>query len=200
MHKTQFITFEGGEGSGKTTQSHKLVEYLKSKGKQVIWTREIGGTVVAEKIREIIVHNQMNHMTELLLIMAARTEHIQNVIRPALNEGKIVVCDRFIDSTLCYQGAYLAHELILRLHKDLFDNLMPDLTFFIDVPAEEGLRRARVRGATNKFEDHHLSEHKKIRQNFSTLAKLFPRRIVTIDGTVAVEDVSSEIINRLFVI
>jgi dTMP kinase len=138
---SKFITFEGGEGSGKTTQSKLLFEYLKSQNIKCIWTREIGGTEIAEKIRDIILHNEIHIMTELLLVMAARKEHIENVILPALLGGVTVVCDRFIDSTLCYQGQSLGIAKVLGLHKEVFGDFFPDLTFFIDVPVEEGLRR-----------------------------------------------------------
>jgi len=190
----RFITFEGGEGSGKTTQSKRFFEYLKSQNIKCIWTREIGGTIVAEKIRDIILHNEMDYMTELLLVMAARKEHVDQVIMPALKEGITVICDRFIDSTLCYQGGYLGIDKVLDLHISVLGNFMPDLTFFIDVPALEGLKRAGIRGGNNKFEDKDISEHEKIRQNFLRLVERFPERIMRINGMQSEYDVAKDLI------
>ena len=189
----KFITFEGGEGSGKTTQSKHFFEYLKSQNIKSIWTREIGGTTVAEKIRDIILHNEMDPMTELLLIMAARKEHVDKVILPALNAGITVICDRFIDSTLCYQGGHLGLEKVLDFHRNVFGDFMPDLTFFIDVLAVEGLKRAGMRGENNKFEDKDISEHENIRQNFLHLLEIFPKRIIKIDGMRSEEEVAKEL-------
>ena len=190
---TKFITFEGGEGSGKTTQSKRFFEYLTSQNIKCIWTREIGGTIVAEKIRDIILHNEMDYMTELLLVMAARKEHVDKVILPALKNGITVICDRFIDSTLCYQGGYLGVDNVLDLHKKVFGNFMPDITFFIDVPALEGLKRAGIRGGNNKFEDKDISEHEKIRQNFLRLVEMFPERIIKINGMQSEDEVAKEL-------
>jgi dTMP kinase len=190
----KFITFEGGEGSGKTTQSKRFFEYLKSQNIKCIWTREIGGTTVAEKIRDIILYNEMDHMTELLLIMAARKEHVDKVILPALKSGVTVICDRFIDSTFCYQGAYIGREKILQLHEFVIGDLYPDRTFFIDVPAVEGLKRACARGGNNKFEDKDISEHDRIRDEFLVLVKMFPKRIVKIDGMQSEDEVSRGVI------
>ena len=189
----KFITFEGGEGSGKTTQSKRLFEYLKSQNIKSIWTREIGGTPVAEKIRDVILHNEMDAMTELLLVMAARKEHVDKVILPALNAGIAVICDRFVDSTLCYQGSILGRERVLELHALCIGDIYPDLTFFIDVPVEEGLKRAGARGGNNKFEDKDISEHERIRENFLDLAKVFHKRMKLIDGMQSEDDVSEEI-------
>ena len=193
----KFITFEGGEGSGKTTQSKCLFEYLKSKNIKCIWTREIGGTLVAEKIRDIILHNEMDHMTELLLIMAARKEHVDKVILPALHSGVNVICDRFIDSTFCYQGAYVGREKVRELHEFVIGDLYPDLTFFIDVPAEDGLKRACARGGNNKFEDKDISEHERIRGEFLELVKMFPDRIVKIDGMQSEDEVSRDVVSSI---
>jgi dTMP kinase len=194
---SKFITFEGGEGSGKTIQSKRLYEDLKSKNIPCIWTREIGGTPVAEKIRDIILHNEMDYMTELLLIMAARKEHVDKVILPALQNGVIVICDRFIDSTLCYQGHIIGYENVLELHKLCVGDIYPDLTFFIDVLAQEGLKRAAARGGNNKFEDKDITEHERIREGFLNLVHMFPKRIVRIDGMQSEDDVARDVIDLL---
>ena len=195
--KPKFITFEGGEGSGKTTQSKRLFEYLKSQNIKCIWTREIGGTVVAEKIRDIILHNEMDHMTELLLIMAARKEHVDKVVLPALRDGATVICDRFVDSTLCYQGFYVGLSTVLDLHKKICGDFMPDLTFFIDVPVAEGLKRAGARGGNNKFEDKDVTEHERIRSCFLDLVKLFPKRVLRVDGMQSEDEVSRDVLDIL---
>ena len=196
--KGKFITFEGGEGSGKTTQSKLLVEYLLMQNIDAIWTREIGGSDIAEQIRTIILHNKMDSMTELLLVMAARYDHVNNVILPALKNGITVVCDRFIDSTLCYQGEVLGIQKVMDLHKEIFGDLMPDVTFFIDVPVYEGLRRAGIRGDNNKFEEASMEIHEKLRKNFNQLVDIFPNRITRVDGMLTPENLFKEIKNILF--
>lgn len=193
MTKPKFITFEGGEGSGKTTQSRMLYEYLKNKGLPVLWTREIGGTKEAELIRDIILTNDLLEMTELLLIMAARLEHIEKVIKPALIEGKWVICDRFIDSTCCYQES-VGIETVLRLHNEIFKNFMPDLTFFVNLPPDVALARAIARGDSNKFESKPLVFHKAVYESFKRLALKFPERIQEIDGSGEAKDVLGSII------
>lgn len=193
----KFITFEGGEGSGKSTQSRMLYEYMLSQNISVIHTREIGGTNVAEKIREIILHNDMSTMTELLMVMAARFEHVERLIKPSIASKKWVICDRFIDSTLSYQGNVLGVEQVLSLHKSIFNSLMPDITFFIDVPYELALSRAISRGDTNKFEAKDMEFHKKTYQIFQMLAQKFNDRIITIDGTLSMSDIHQNIKNSL---
>lgn len=194
----KFITFEGCEGSGKTTQSKKLYESLKSKGIDTIWTREIGGTEISEKIRDLILFNQMDQMTELLLIMAARSEHLKKLIKPSLENNITVICDRFIDSTLAYQGSILGIDKVLKINDQALDNIMPDITFFVDMPVEIGLQRALIRGDNNKYEDKALSEHQKIYNNFQEVIKLFPDRIVKINGNQEINKVSEEIERKLF--
>lgn len=197
MGRIKFITFEGGEGSGKTTQSKMLASYLQSRGHDVLWTREIGGTEVAEKIRDVILNNKIEVLTELLLVMAARRDHIENIIKPAIARGKIVICDRFIDSTLCYQGDVLGHQLVLDLHHNLLGGLMPDITFFIDVPVEEGVRRASARGGMNKFDNQDIDKHEKIRESFLSLTSVFPERIYKIDGIRKLDEIADDINNIL---
>lgn len=204
LSKPQFITFEGGEGCGKSTQSKLLYEYLLSKNIPAIHTREIGGTVEAEKIRHLIIYSELKPMSELMLIMAARCEHINKVIIPALLEGKWVICDRFVDSTACYQSGvtglniqeiYELHETLMVYEPDEFNSanypkletykfsykgIMPDMTFFIDIPPSIGLGRANERGDANKFENKGLDFHNKVYEKFKTVAAMHSERIVTI--------------------
>ena len=206
LSNPQFITFEGGEGCGKSTQSKLLYEYLLSKNIPAIHTREIGGTVEAEKIRHLIIYSKLEPMSELMLIMAARYEHISKVIIPALLEGKWVICDRFIDSTACYQSGatglsiqeiYELHETLmvyksdefgsnrspdLETHKFSSKGIIPDITFFIDIPPSLGLSRATERGDANKFEKKSLDFHNKVYEKFKTVAAMHSERIVTIDA------------------
>lgn len=180
-----FITFEGGEGIGKSTQCQMLYEYLKSQNIPVILTREVGGTNVAEKMREILVHTDLLPMSELLQAMAARYDHMVKKIIPALQAGKIVICDRFIDSTACYQGLELEHsiELVYNLHKDLMPPLMPDITFFIDVESSIAIERVNSRHMSNKFDVRGLDFYNKIYDCFKGLSEKFPERIVTIKAS-----------------
>lgn len=180
-----FITFEGGEGIGKSTQCQMLYEYLKSQNIPVILTREVGGTNVAEKMREILVHTDLLPMSELLQAMAARYDHMVKKIIPALQAGNIVICDRFIDSTACYQGLELENgiELVYNLHKDLMPPLMPDITFFIDVESSIAIERVNSRNMSNKFDVRGLDFYNKIYDCFKGLSKKFPERIVIIKAS-----------------
>jgi dTMP kinase len=197
----KFITFEGGEGSGKSTQSKLLYEHLLSQGIEAILTREIGGTKEAEAMREIVLHSKLAPTSELLLIMAARYEHVDNVILPALNSGKWVICDRFIDSTACYHGrlgfgvAYTLHNMFIPL------KLIPHLTFFIDVPVEIGLQRALERGGNNKFEDKGIDFHRQVHVNYESVAECFSERIVRIDANnLSINEVHNKVIEKINVL
>ncbi len=180
-----FITLEGGEGIGKSTQCQMLYEYLKSQNIPVILTHEVGGTSVAEKMREILVHTDLLPMSELLQAMAARYDHMVKKILPALQAGNIVICDRFIDSTACYQGLELENgiELVYNLHKDLMPTLMPDITFFIDVESSIAIKRVNSRNISNKFDVRGLDFYDKIYDCFKELSKKFPERIITIKAS-----------------
>lgn len=186
---SKFITFEGGEGSGKTTQSKLLYNALRSKGIDCLWTREIGGTSSAEQIREILLREELLNMTEILLVMAARFEHVEKVIKPALEAGKTVICDRFLDSTMSYQDSEQAHKL----HCEIFGSFMPDKTFFIDLEPKVALKRAVARGDGNKFEEKNMAFHQKAYDNFKMLAEQFKDRIVVIDGSGGVEKIHERI-------
>jgi len=163
----------------------------------VILTREIGGTKVGEALRQIMLHEELLPITELLMVMAARSEHIENVIKPALKEKKWVICDRFIDSTLSYQGDAIGIDLVLKLHREIFADLMPDITFFIDLPYKISLTRAMSRGNTNKFERKANTFHERIYSNFKALSEKFNTRIMCIDGTLAPVALHNKIIDIL---
>ncbi len=186
----RFITFEGGEGSGKSTHAKILAGRLQSLGIEVVLTREPGGSPGAEIIRHILlsgVAKPLGAETEAILFAAARDDHVRTVIRPALVDGKWVVSDRFIDSTRVYQGALgkVDAKLIRGLERVTVGAAMPDLTFIIDVPATVGLARAtrrRAGGATDRFEGETVEFHEELRRAYRALAHEEPRRIVMMDG------------------
>ena len=182
--KAMFISFEGGEGCGKSTQCQMLFDYLESRNIKVILTREIGGVDTAEAIRNIVVNQELRPMSELMLVMAARFEHVNKLILPKLQDGYWVICDRFVDSTACYQGLVqdISADKIYQLHQQLISSLLPDLTFFIDIKAQVALRRALSRNDGNKFEAKNLEFHQQVSRGFHALAKQFPERIVKINA------------------
>lgn len=189
-----FITLEGGEGAGKTTQIVHLAGFLAERGVKSILTREPGGTVIGKRIRAVLLdpeHVGMAPQTELLLYLADRAEHIQAVIRPTLADGTSVLCDRFFDATIVYQGAArgLSAEWIGRLHDLLFAGLTPDLTLLLDLAPEAGLARARrqleqgVRaGGEGRFEAESMDFHRRVRAGYLALARQEPERFRVIDA------------------
>lgn len=193
-----FITFEGIDGSGKSTQTRLLVDYLNSLGRDVILTREPGGSVGAEEIRSLVLEGDPDRWsaeTELLLFTAARRDHLERTIEPALAEGKIVICDRFVDSTRMYQGLSRGD---LREKVDKLHNLMiqrePDLTILIDMDPQTGLSRAKGRQtAEERFEDFGQDLQVKMRHGFLDLAQQYKNRFRMIDGGQAIEDVARDI-------
>ncbi len=175
----RFITFEGGEGSGKSTQAKRLADRLRAEGCKVLLTREPGGTEGAEQIRSLLVEGSAERWdawSEALLVNAARRDHVQRVIAPALAEGCWVISDRFVHSTLAYQGLVggLGTSPLRVLHGLALGRLWPDLALIFDLPAEEGLRRASQRGGAARFEARGLSFHKALRQAFRDLATAEP--------------------------
>ena len=183
-----FISFEGTEGVGKTTLIRKIHQYFEQQGKEVVLTREPGGTPLAEQIRTLLLavnHDElMSHDTELLLIYAARAQHLQQVILPALAAGKIVLSDRFTDASFAYQcaGRGLSQEK-LQLLNQTFVAKMPNITFWLDAPIELGMTRARERGALDRFEQEKLSFFAKVRAGYKTLWQAEPERIKRLDAT-----------------
>jgi dTMP kinase len=197
----RFITFEGGEGTGKSTHAALLAGRLKSFGISVLVTREPGGSPGAEVMRYILlsgVARPLGPNVEALLFAAARDDHLNTVIRPALKKGTWVVCDRFADSTRIYQGLVgQADERTIRaMERIVVGDTRPDLTLILDVPAEEGMRRAAARRAdrgTDRFESETLKVHEKLRDGFLALARNEPNRCVAIDATLPKERVAEQI-------
>ncbi len=196
-----FITFEGPEGSGKTTQMPLLAHYLEERGIAVVCTREPGGTRISEQIRQVILskeNNEISDPTEALLYSAARAQIVAELIRPALAAGTTVLCDRYADSTLAYQGYGLGLDLdALRvITRFATGGLVPDLTFFIDVPVADGIARKRL-GETNRLDDKAIAYHERVRSGYLEMAKAEPERWVVVDGTGSVGDVQRQIRERL---
>lgn len=182
-----FITLEGPEGAGKSTNREYLAERLQAAGVEVVLTREPGGTPLAERIREVLLtpaDEVMNPDTELLLVFAARAQHLSEVIRPALSRGAVVLCDRFTDSTYAYQGGGrgLSLERIATLESFVQRELRPDLTLVFDLPVEVGLARASARGRLDRFEQEGAAFFNAVRSAFLSRAKADPSRYLLIDA------------------
>ncbi len=196
-----FITFEGIEGCGKSTQAKMLAEYLKNKGFEVLLTREPGGPKISEKIRAILLDTDNKEMlpeTELLLYMASRSQHTGEWIIPALKQNKIVISDRYYDSTIAYQGA--ARNIDLNIIKTITKyatyGLTPDITFLIDTPAEIGLSRI-AKDVADRLEQESLEFHKKVRNGFLELAKKENERFLVLDGTKTISEINRLIIKKI---
>ena len=198
--KGKFITFEGADGGGKSTQVQLAAEWLREQGYEVITTREPGGTVLAEKVRELVLDPAlpMNTTSQTLLYLAARSEHVEKVIRPALAAGKIVLCDRFSDSTLVYQGLSLGKGLaeltVLRqLCSFATAGLEPDLTLVLDGRPEKLAKRRELRGVTDRYEQQGLAFQHRLRDGFLTLAKAEPARIKVLNAEGSTEEVAEAV-------
>lgn len=202
LHRGKWITFEGGEGCGKTTQAKLLVAFLQDRGLQVLHTREPGGAVGSERIRALLVEKNDTAWlpeTELLLMNAARVEHLQRVILPALAAGTFVVCDRFVDSSVAYQGFArgLGDSFVWNMHRLCCGDALPDLTFFLDIDPEAGLKRAFARAgesaAETRFEALGLDFHRAVYRGFCALAERFPQRITKISAEGNPEEVAGRL-------
>lgn len=200
-----FITFEGTEGSGKSSRIADAAAFLKKQGKDCILTREPGSTRIGAKIRAILLDpasRELDHMAELLLYMADRAHHIATVIRPALAAGKIVLCDRYSDATLAYQGYARGLDLAMlkNLHRLLMDDLKPDLTLLLDLPPETGLKRAwkqinsgQRTDAESRFEAEEIAFHEKVRAGYLDIARQEPERFRIVDASASPEAVQKNI-------
>ena len=187
MVRGKFLTVEGVEGVGKSTNVDFLAAAIKAQGFDVICTREPGGTPMAERIRQMLLEHgeePLPDIAELLLFFAARSLHISNTIRPALDAGKWVICDRFTDASRAYQGSGrgLDMQRINLLADWVQEDLQPDMTLLLDAPAEIGMQRAEQRGATDRLESEQISFYKRIRAGYLALAKAHPERFVVVDA------------------
>ncbi|MCG7900095.1 MAG: dTMP kinase [Candidatus Thiodiazotropha lotti] len=196
--KGRFITVEGGEGAGKSSNLDYIRNLLSSAGKQVVFTREPGGTPLGEAIRDLLLGHQHTGMaddTELLLMFAARAEHLQQKIKPALQQGQWVLCDRFTDASYAYQGAGrgLASDRIASLEQFVQGELRPDLTLLLDLPVEQGLARAGQRSEPDRFEKQEMSFFEKVRAGYLEIAAREPHRVKIIDASKPLETVQQQI-------
>jgi dTMP kinase len=196
-----FITFEGIEGTGKTTQIARIKSYFEGQGKEVFLTREPGGSRVGQQLRQMLLHvenNDLTPITELFLYLADRAQHVAQVIRPELEAGRVVLCDRFADSTIVYQGfgRGLDTKVLKQLNEVAVDGVWPDLTIVMDIDPEIGLKRATLRNLEEgkakeegRFEAEHISFHRRIREGYLTWAALNRDRIKVADASSTPDDV-----------
>jgi dTMP kinase len=197
----KFITFEGGEGGGKSTQSKLLVAAIKENGIQVMHTREPGGTDGAEAIRELLVTGEINKwdaITETFLHLAARRDHVEKMIRPALEAGTFIVCDRFSDSTMAYQGYGhgLGRPFIAKLQNMTIGTFEPDLTIILDVTTDLGMRRAGARSSReDRYEKMGIEFHEQVRKGFRDTAKQEPARCVVLEANDTIENIHRQILD-----
>ena len=195
-----FITFEGIEGSGKSTQIQLLKEFFEKKAQKAFFTKEPGSSEVGKKIRSILLNkeNKIFPLTEIFLIFADRIQHVQEIIKPNLNEGKIVISDRYYDSSIAYQGQREGvdkteiYELI-----NMLDLPTPDITFLLDLPVDIGLKRAKNRASLDRFESEEISFHEGVRQNYLDLQEQNLERIVKIDALQTPDEIFSNILKKI---
>ncbi len=200
-HSGLFVTFEGGEGAGKSTQIRRLADQLRRRGHDVLVTREPGGSPGAEAVRHVLLSGAAEEFgvrMEAILFAAARNDHVEEIIRPALESGAIVLCDRFIDSSRVYQGVTgnLEPEYIEALQRIAIDGVKPDCTLILDLPAEVGLKRAKKRAADNapdRFEREEIQTHEKRREAYLEIAEAEPKRCRVVNAERSEEEIAAEI-------
>jgi dTMP kinase len=188
VSKGIFISLEGGEGAGKSTQNRRIIEWLRDQGKPVVETREPGGTFVSEQIRKVLLDTRnagLNATAELLLMFAARSQLVEEVIGPALEAGKVVVCDRFADASYAYQGGgrQLGTQTVAIVEQLVLKDLQPDMTLLFDIPVEQGMQRVAGRGEADRFEVESLRFFERVRNAYLERAAAFPGRFRIIDAS-----------------
>ena len=195
-----FITLEGGEGAGKTTIANAVIDKLSTLGIETLYTREPGGIKIAEKIREVILdrdHTEMDCRTEALLYAAARRQHLVEKVKPAMDEGRIVLCDRFVDSSIVYQGYArgIGMDEVRESNQFAIEGFMPDLTIFFDIKPEIGLARIAANDSreVNRLDLEGLAFHELVYEGYKKQAKMNPERIVSVDATKSVEALTDEV-------
>ena len=202
MAKGLFISFEGGDGSGKTTALRYILQELQQRGYDVVYTREPGGSEIAEQIRRVILdvdNTNMEVRTEALLYAASRRQHLVEKIIPALEAGKIVLCDRFVDSSLAYQG-YARHigiDEVYNINLFAIDNYMPDLTIYFDVTPEVGLSRVGSRGGMDRLDKESLTFHQEVHEGYRLVCERYPERIKVINADQSEEEVKQQAMELL---
>ena len=196
--KSLFITMEGSDGCGKTTQIELLKKKFEDLGCETIISREPGGTAISEKIRNIILDNSninMSYITEAMLYAAARAQLVEEVIRPALESGKIVICDRFVDSSLVYQGIArgLGIERIAQINSYALKDLKPDITFFLDLPPVKAMQRKRKQAEFDRIENEKMEFHNMVYEGYKKIAEIYKERIISVDASQSIEKIHLDI-------
>lgn len=195
-----FITFEGPDGSGKTTQIKLLEKYFKENGYDILITREPGGTDISEQVRSVILdknNTEMDRITEALLYAASRAQHVAQVIKPALLKGKAIICDRFVDSSIVYQGIgrNLGIDFVKGINDMATQGIEPDITFLMKISPNEALGRKFSSDECNRLDMEKLEFHNEVYEGYLELENLYPKRIIGIDATRSIEEICDEIIN-----
>ena len=201
MSKGLFITLEGGDGAGKSTQMDNIEKYFTERGYECVRTREPGGTAIGEALREILLNpenKEMTAVTEMLIYAASRAQHVRELVRPAIESGKIVICDRFVDSSLAYQqyGRGLG-DMVWAVNQYAVDGMMPDITFWMDVDPETGKARASKAGALDRLELEQMDFHERVYDGYKKLQQTHPDRIKRIDATQDIETIRDDIYAEL---
>lgn len=200
----RFITVEGCEGSGKTSIIKLICEDFEKRGIKYLQTREPGGSKISEQIRNVILNvdnTKMDYMTEALLYAASRRQHLEEIVKPALNDGKIVLCDRYLDSSLAYQGYArgLGIEEVYNINMYATSGFLPDLTIYIDIPVEVGLERIKENNRdVNRLDLEKVAFHNKVREGYLKIAKMYPERIKVVDGNAPLDVVYGRVKDILF--
>ncbi|HHW66102.1 dTMP kinase [Defluviitalea raffinosedens] len=202
MMRGLFISMEGSDGSGKTTQIERLKDYFLNKGYEVIITREPGGTLISEQIRNIVldVKNEvLSDMTETLLYAASRAQHVEEKIKPALESGKIVISDRFVDSSIVYQGYArgIGMDIVEAINSYAVQGFMPDITFFFDIEPELAMKRKNSQKSLDRLEQEHISFHNKVYEGYKILLKKYPERIKSINARQSIDNIYEQIIKEV---
>lgn len=192
-----FITLEGGDGAGKSTQIRNIESFFDKKELVVVHTREPGGTAISEKLRDILLdggNSEMNPVTEMLIYAAARAQHVREFVKPALENGRIVICDRFVDSSIAYQayGRGLG-DMVGIVNSYATDGLTPDITFWMDIDPKEGRERVSKTGDFDRLEMEQIDFHYKVRDGYKVLCGKYPERIKRIDASRSVDEISRDI-------
>lgn len=197
-----FITMEGPDGSGKTTQIQEVKKYFNDRGYEVVVTREPGGTAISEQIRSIILdvkNDNLSYMTEVLLYAASRAQHVEEKIKPALEDGKIVICDRFVDSSIVYQGyaRKIGIDVVESINQFALMGLQPSITFFFDIEPKEAMDRKVSQKSLDRLEQEHISFHNLVYEGYRILLKRYPNRIRRIDASQSINEVKTQILSQI---
>ncbi|MCX7842854.1 MAG: dTMP kinase [Clostridia bacterium] len=198
MKRGLFITVEGTDGCGKTTQIKLMEQYLRSRGHDVLLTREPGGTSIAEKIRDLVLdpaNSEMEDITEMMLYAASRAQHIREKIKPSVESGRHVICDRFVDSSYVYQsfGRGIDLKIVESVNRIAVDGMMPDITFFFDLSPEYALKRRIASTGADRIEKEKMDFHMKVYEGYRVLASMYPERIRTIDSSREIDIIFEEV-------